>query len=330
MNHFNLLPALLSLFSEGGGEGGAAAAAFGSASGDTNLATAAVTQPQKNDLKNVRYGKQDPDDSSPGTSDVPPAAGGEDKTGVNQTSDDTPEARQREFDELINSERYKDLYTKRTQALIDRRFSETRVMETEITKLREIAELAGKKYGITDDADFSKLKAAIEGDEETWSREADEAGMSIEQYKKFDAIRRENAAYKAAEKNDVIAAQQRQKAQRWMNEAQALKAKFPAFDLKLELSDPNFVAAMNAGVPMELVYKGKYYDQNLEESSRGAAKAAERRAVDNVRARGSRPSENGTSSQSSSFTVKSDPSKLTLDDFNEIARRVRNGERISY
>jgi len=56
--------------------------------------------------------------------------------------------------------------------------------------------------------------------------------------------------------------------------------------------------------------------------------AQEKAVVDNIRARGSRPSENGTSSQSA-FIVKDDVSKLSKEDRRNIAKRVMMGEKIT-
>ena len=314
----------------GGGEG-AAAPADGGTPGDTKASSAAAGQSKKTgDLSNVKYGKQETDTTAAGSASTvqAPAAEGA-KTGVTVTSD-TLEARQAKFDELINSDEYKDIYTKRTQEMIDRRFAKSKAAEAENGKLREIADMLGQKYGIKEDGDFSKLKAAIEGDDTTWADAADEAGMTVEQYKKFNALQRRNAAFEAARQNDLAQQQTRQKAEKWMQEAQALKAKFPQFDLKAELTDRNFMAAINAGVPMEMVYKGKYYDQQLVEATQATAKTTEKNLVDNIRAKGKRPAENGAAGQSAAFTIKNDPSKLTLADFDEIARRVAHGEKISF
>lgn len=309
----------LHLFEGAGGEGGAGDSGT---MGDTTAISLANTQQGDNsgDLSKVVYGKA-------AAAAKPPAAEG---AKGDATAPDTVEARQKEFDELINSERYKDIYTRRTQAMIDRRFAKAKAAEAENGKLREIADMLGSKYGITDDADFTKLKAAIENDDAIWEEAAEEAGMSVEQYKKYSALKRQNAAFEAARQNDAIAQQNREKAERWYSEAQELKTKFPQFDLKAELADRNFVAAINAGVPMEMAYKGKYYDQLAGEVAHNAAQTTEKNLVDNIRAKGKRPAENGAASQNAAFTLKSDPSKFTLDDFDEIARRAARGERIVF
>jgi hypothetical protein len=58
-----------------------------------------------------------------------------------------------------------------------------------------------------------------------------------------------------------------------------------------------------------------------------AAKAAEKQVTANVRARGSRPAENGTNSQGA-FTIKNDPSKWSKKDRAEVVRRAQRGEQI--
>lgn len=328
MKHI-FLPVNLHLFdggaAAGGAEGGASApAADTGTQGETKAGSVNTQRGEKTGEIKVRYGKQ-PAAQAP---EQAPAAGEATKQGAE--TPDTLEARQKEFDKLVNSDKFKDIYTKRTQEMINRRFSEAKTQEAENEKLREIASMLNQRYGVTDDADFSKLRAAIESDDETWAAAAEEAGMTVEQYKKFDAIQKKADAYDEARRNDIRAQQQRQQAETWFNEAKELQTKFPKFDLQAELNDPNFRASIQAGVPMELAYKGKYFDQFMSEATQATAAKTEKNLVDNIRAKGQRPAENGTASQSAAFVTKSDPSKLTLEDFNEIARRVAHGEVISF
>jgi hypothetical protein len=271
------------------------------------------------DLSKVVYGKE-PDGSAAASTTDSAAAGAE----------DTLEARQARFDELINSDEYKDIYTKRTQDMINRRFAKAKAAEAENAKLRGITDLLNQRYGITDDADFSKLSKAVENDDEMWSRAADEAGMSTQQYRELMRYKMMAERAQAIEQEQVRREQSRERAEAWFNEARTLREKFPEFDLQKELADPNFVAAINApGMSLELAYKAKYFDRYMSGTAQAASQATEKRVVDNIRAKGARPAENGTS-QSAAATIKSDPSKLSLADFDEIARRVARGEKIVF
>ena len=59
------------------------------------------------------------------------------------------------------------------------------------------------------------------------------------------------------------------------------------------------------------------------------AAKTERAVVENIRAKGNRPAENGVGS-GSGITVKNDVSKLSRQDRQEIARRVARGENIRF
>ena len=72
-----------------------------------------------------------------------------------------------------------------------------------------------------------------------------------------------------------------------------------------------------------------HFDELMSGAIQVTAANTEKMVANNVRAKGNRPAENGTNAQSA-FTVKDDPSKLTKQDFEEIARRVARGEIISF
>ena len=172
MLNLHLLPCInLRLFD---GDGAGAAPAGAGATGETNGNPAAAGQGRPGDLSKVIYGK------SPDT----PAAGEKANSGA-AAAEDTLEARQQEFDELVNG-KYKDIYTQKTQEMIDRRFAKAKTAEAQNEKLRALADTLSQAYGITDDdGDYSKLTEAINNDDNIWSIAADEAGMSTAQYREF-------------------------------------------------------------------------------------------------------------------------------------------------
>ncbi|MDO4846436.1 MAG: hypothetical protein Q3977_07430, partial [Oscillospiraceae bacterium] len=61
-----------------------------------------------------------------------------------------------------------------------------------------------------------------------------------------------------------------------------------------------------------------------------AAKTAEENVVKNIRAKGDRPAEVGADANNSPILTKSDPSRLSLREFESIAKRVARGERITF
>lgn len=277
------------------------------------------------------------DAGATGENSAAPAAAGQEKPGDDsrkapdaagqQASPEaeTPEARAKRFDELISGE-FKDLYTAKTQELIDRRFAKSKATENEAAALRDIAGILNERYGISDDADYSKLKSAIENDDAMWADKAEAQGLTVEQFKEFARLQRRNAAFEAARQNDIEAAMRREKAAGWAKQAQELKAKYPQFDLQYELENtPGFIQALEAGAPMEILYTGAHF----AELQSAAAKETEQKLVSNIRAKGQRPTENGAAATAAA-SVETDLSKLTLKDYEELERRARNGERITF
>ena len=204
----------------------------------------------------------------------------------------------KEFDELIHG-KYKDVYTEKTQTMINRKYARAKAQAEENAGLRELAELFARKLGLPDGCDHTQLRAAAEELPE-WEEdtpEADEASV---------------------------------RAESWLREAGALREQYPDFELRRELEDPAFVTALQAGVPMDLIYRGKHCDRLLSEAVSDAVKAAEENLVQSIRAKGGRPTENGVGANNSPILTKSDPSQLTLREFEQIAKRVSRGERITF
>lgn len=308
------------------GEGAPAAAEGGQ--GETMAMPGVANRAKSGDLSNVVYGKVEAQDAAaPAKTETAGSDAGSGAEAETLTPEAQKEALRQEYKELTQG-KFRDLYTEDTQRIIDRRFKETKTLEAQMDTAKPILDALAQRYGV-DAGDLKAIAAAVERDDAMLEDAADAAGMTVDQYRKFQRLTQENRQLQQAQKLEEERAQQRQTAEKWYQEATELKKKFKDFDLKTELADPNFMASLQAGVPMELVYQGKYFDKYMTSATAFAATQAQKATVENIRAKGQRPAENGTASQSA-FTTKSDPSKLSLKDFEEIARRVAHGERISF
>lgn len=300
---------VLNLFGEG--EGGATTG--------ENTSPAAPTGKKSGDLSNVVYGKQ-------ALAEETAPAAAEEKQGVQVTSD-TLEDRRKAFREMINGE-YKDVYTEEFQKAFNRRFPDYKALQQRATDTQDILDKLSARYNVMD-GDISKLAKAIDNDNAYWDVAAEEAGMSVEQFKELQQMRRQNAELLRAERERQARSQADAQVQRWFQEGQQVKAKFPTFDLTSELNNPDFVRLLRAGTPMEHAYKVIHFDTLVGDAVQQTAAATEGAVVNNIRAKGARPTENGTASQSP-FIVKKDVRALTRADRDEIARRVARGETISF
>jgi hypothetical protein len=117
--------------------------------------------------------------------------------------------------------------------------------------------------------------------------------------------------------------------QKWDAEAESLKGIYPSFNVQAEAQNPQFMSLLRSGVPMQTAYEVIHMEDIKAGIQRMTASATEKQVTDNIRAKGQRPAENGTSSQSA-FTVKDDVSKLSKADRRNIAVRSRRGESISF
>lgn len=292
----------LCLFGEGGAEG---------------AATAAAETPEAAAQPEVVYGKQDDEPAQP---EAP-------------AEDPKPVDKKKAFEELINGE-YKDAFTERTQKIINTRFKEAKALEAQRDALKPVLDALGVKYGIDPaDADLpKKLQEAIDADDSYFEDEANRQGMTVQQLKEMRKTQRENAEFKQA-----LEERQRQEARdnvfaEWMQQSETVKSIYPGFDFQQEVSGENaekFLKLLQASVDVKTAYEVVHRDELMAGAIGYAVQTAQKRTVDDIRARGMRPKESGTgSSVASARVVKADPNTWTNDDIAEVARRVKAGEKI--
>lgn len=269
------------------------------------------------ETSNVVYGIQDTASDSAAESH---------NTDVSTTSDSL-EAKRAAFEELISGE-YKDMFTERTQSIIDRRFKETKNMEAQLKSQQPVIEALMNKYKITDN-DIGKLTKAIDNDDAYWEEAAEEAGLTVEQYKQVQKLQRENEQFKRMQRIQQGQAQANAQLNEWIRQAEAMKSTYPDFNFRKEVANPEFAKMLKNGIPVQRAYEVMHIDELVNGAAISAAQRAEQNTVAKLRSKSSRPSENGTSS-SSSAVIKSDVSSLTKADRAEIARRAAKGEMIRF
>lgn len=338
------LTVILSLFDGGAAAAGAAAGASGGAEGaggtqgDTNGASPSLTRKGRSgEYANVVFGKQEtPDDT--GTSAGEP----KDDKGAKMQQHDAGAAKdgegdlKKEFLDLVNG-KYKDVYTQEIQRIINRRFGEEKAKDQKIADAQPIIDALMRHYGVQD-GDMAKLRAAFDGDEALgtvlYEQEAESMGMSVEQYRKYLQMQQENEQLKRQEEARRRDQEADETCNDWIRQASELvgtadaPGDYPELNLRREVAEnPRFIAMLRAGVPVRNAYEVSHLGDIKARIAAKAAAEMEKRVMDNVRAKGMRPNENGTNSQPG-VIVKNDPSKFTKADRAEIARRVRRGERI--
>lgn len=276
---------------------------------------------------NVVFGKQE--DASAAGESVDPAAGGtgEGSTSGVSTTSNTLEERRKAFEGMIEGE-YKDVYTEKFQQAFNRRFKESKGMEESLAAQKPILDMLMQRYKIAD-GDMGKLQTAIEQDSAYWNEAAEEAGLTVEQYKAMQKLERENAELKQMRQRQLGEQQAQQKMNQWYTEGEKVKEIYPNFDLRTECANRDFLGLLKSGLSVQKAYELMHMDEIKEAAARSAAQAAGMQVVAKIKSKAARPSENGTSSQSA-VIVKNDVHNLSREDRAEIARRAQRGEKISF
>lgn len=293
------------------GEGAAAAAGEAGAQGEAAQATVpGNTRRGKSALSNVLYGTE------------AAAVESEQKPEVKTTSD-TLEEKRKAFREMIQGE-YKDMYAEEFQNAFNRRFSDYKKLQQDVENSKPILDKLAARYNVMD-GDLSKLEKAIDEDHTYWSAAAEEAGMDEDSFREMQNLKRQNAELLRMQQEQQARTQADIQVKQWMQEADIVKTRFPNFDFANEMNNPEFVKLLRKGTPVEHAYKLIHFDELMSDNALNTQRAV----TENIRAKGARPAENGTSSQSA-FTVKRSASQLNKADRDEIVARVRRGELIGF
>lgn len=320
----------LKLF-DGDGDGGTSAAGAvtgagmgeGGSTGDTGKPSAAgkAKARARNPLANVQYGKAaeqqavEEDGGRAAAGEEPPAEQAQ------------PVDRRAQFERLIQEE-YKDEFTQRVQGIIDKRFKETKTLESKLEQLQPVVEMLSAKYGVQSE-DVGQLAKALEDDDAYYEQEALEKGVSVETLKAMKRMERENAELRKAVEQKEREEGARETYANWMRQGTELKAVYPSFDFATEVQNPQFLSLLRSNVPVKTAYEVIHKDDIIGGAMQYTAEQVRRAAAAAVQTQGKRPVENGSSAQGA-IQRKEDVAALTRADRREIERRALRGERIVF
>lgn len=330
----------LQLFNGGaaGAAGGEGAAAEGTAQvsanalpkADTNRSHGGSRRGKSGEYSNVVFGKQDAAAGAATGSDAgnSKGEGNANKSGVSTTSDSL-EAKRAEFEKMIGEGgEFKDIFSERTQQIINRRFKDGKIQEQTIADQKPIMDILMQRYKI-ENGDAKALLKAIEEDNTYWESAAEEAGLTVDQFKNMKKMERESAELQALRRKQAADQQAQQQLANWMKQAEGMQEMYPGFDFRSEIQNRDFQGLLRAGIPVQKAYELIHMEEIKQAAAKSAAQTASAQMQANLKAKQSRPAENGTSSKTA-VIVKNDVSKLTKADRAEAVRRAMLGERIEF
>lgn len=316
----------LQLFAEGGGDGAAAAGGDGAAPAAEEKAASAPAQGKGREATAAQVDEMlSPAEEPEAEEDT---AEGKEQDGAADKSSTDPEAHRKAFGELMRGEynrEFGEMIVQATQKAYDSILNEQ-------GPVGRILNALGQKYG-TAPGDYEALAAAVEGgvvkDDAYYEDMAMKKGISVQLAKEMDALESENAKHRAAEQQRAEAAKMEAIQQEWDAAVERIRAEDPDFDIKTALADPDFAQMLKLGVKMEDAYKARYFDDIMARRTTQTAKTVEKGVEARIRQRGARPSENGTN-PGGAAVLKTDVSKLTPQQCEELERRARRGQIITF
>ena len=298
----------LKMFDGAGGASSGTGDGTGTATSGANEGTSSGANNSK-DLSKVVYGKQ--------------------PTVAEDTSSNTRDDAQSRYNEYRNGEG-KDFINKEIENAVKRRFKDHSELKKSNDKMQSVMNAVAMKYGI-DPTDTDGILKAVAEDESYYETAADEAGMSVEQYKKMKQLEAENAQLQAIRQEEDRRREFDAKYAEWCMQADFAKNEYPNLDLNTEMQNKDFFGLLTRGIDVKTAYQVIHQDEIVQSAIRTAtqrtAQAVQQQTVNNIRSKGLRPDESAGSSQAG-FTFKADPHKWTKADREEIAKRVARGEKI--
>ena len=253
---------------------------------------------------------------------------------VGEVDTTTEEEAPQSFDDLIDSNpEYKDALGKKIQDAVSKRFKNQKDLQKQLDKLAPGLDILAQKYGLEANNegqyDYEDLMQRVMNDDKLYEDEAFERGMSVADLKHMKQLEADNARLNAQREAQAREEASREEFDEIARQGEELKAIYPNFDLGEELANASFGRLVANGIDVKTAYEVVHKDDILAGGMEYAVKQTKEKISKAIQS-GSRPQENGLSSQSATSPGEIDVSKLSLAQIKEITARAQKGERITF
>lgn len=263
-----------------------------------------------------------------GTAEQAESGAQDHETAAEQTS---AEDRNAKFEELIVD--YRDIYDKRMKNAVNTRLKALKGVEgklkaeqAKVKGYEPILQLLSERYGSDD---LTVLTQKLTEDDAYLEEEAERLGMTKDQLRYTKQLKRERDTLAQREQERIQQEQFYEKLDKWAQQAEAAKAVYPNIDFRAELENETMFDLLNSGVDFKAAYQVVHMDDIMGGLAQYTAQQVKEKTVNDIRARGTRPAENGAG-KSGAAAVKPNIEGMSLKEINEIIRRASRGEIIDF
>jgi len=220
------------------------------------------------------------------------------------------------------------LYGQDVQNAIRERFKNQRQETAELDGYRQLEpmlKVLRERAGVETNADLSKQ---ILDDDSLYEDAANEAGMTVQAYKEFLKFKNEHDQHVREQ-----AEQQRQDVvhRHYINltkQAEALKERFPNFNLDQELQNETFLRLTSpaVGIPVEAAYMSVHYNELAPQMMAYGMQRAKNQMAQNIMVKGARPREGGLNTQNTAADMQMNFKAMDRKDRQKVYDLIHRGK----
>lgn len=225
--------------------------------------------------------------------------------------------------------RFAEQYGKDVQAAVQDRFKNQKDQTERLSRLEPMLKILMEQNGVESEED---LIDRITNDDSLYEDAAEEAGMTVEAYKTFSRLKAE------AEENrrrEAEAEEQRffsEHLQKLAQQGEALKQRFPNFDLKTELQNETFrrMTSPSGGLSVEDAYFAVHHNELMPQMMAYGMQRAQQQISQTIRANGARAVEGAMQGQAAAAAGDAMPVRIySREERQALIDRMRStGEKI--
>ena len=196
-------------------------------------------------------------------------------------------------------------YSGKMQEMVQARLKNVKQAQTDLDTLTPALQLIAKEYGLDPDKlDYAALAQKVTQDDKFFQDKAMQMGTTPEIARKLDQF---DAMQKRQQEEQAKTLQEQRMQQHYqglLQQGEALKQKYPGFDLQKELKNPVFarMTAPGVGLSVEDAYFSVHRKEIEDAAMQVTAQRTAQQISNAIQAGASRPQENGVASQAPSVT----------------------------
>lgn len=227
--------------------------------------------------------------------------------------------------------RHKALYDADVQQILRGRLKDADATAKTMAALQPMLDALSEQYGVQA-GDHQALVDKFFDDDRLYEQEAMDTGMTVDMVKTMHKLRAERDRAQAQVSQFTQQAQMEKHLQGLVQQGEALRQKYPAFDLQAAMQDERFVrmTSPNGGLTVEQAFAALHHDEMQAYAMQQAAQMSRAQAAQTVQANMARPRENAARGMAPPAQVRIDPSKLSLREIRSMLEQAQAGAKIGF